>query len=310
MAENSAIEWTDHTFNPWTGCTKVSPGCAHCYAESWAKRSGTVQWGPGKPRRRTKTWGDPVKWNAAENNALVSHSEFTNPRRPRVFSASLADWLDDEVPIEWFADLLVLIATTPNLDWLLLTKRPQNFAKRTIEASDLTDHPGSSYATQWGGFGRIPNNVWIGTTVENQEMADLRIPQLIQIPARIRFLSCEPLIGPVVLPTHLGKIDGPGLISHGYLNDWIHWVIAGGESGPSARSMHPDWARSLRDQCSAANVPFLFKQWGEWLPGSQNNTEHLGGDVHDWPDEFATKIGKKAAGRHLDVQLHSEFPHP
>ena len=324
MAENSNIEWTDHTFNPWTGCTKVSLGCAHCYAESWAKRSGTVQWGKGQPRRRTKTWGDPVKWNRAAKLTLrcpgcsrlcivgddLGKAAFGKcmdcdiwaddmPKvRPRVFSASLADWMDDEVPIEWLQDFLHLIDSCPNLDWLLLTKRPQNIYPRMMAAMN-------------GNFDRLRTfkdhmpNVWLGTTCENQEMADERIPHLLKIEAKVRFLSCEPILGPIDLAyTAFNGADSFGQMPG------IHWVIAGGESGPGARPMHPDWPRTLRDQCTAARVPFLFKQWGEWLPGSQNNTDHLGGAVHDWPDEFATKVGKHAAGRHLDGQLHTEFPTP
>ena len=348
--ENSNIEWTDHTFNPWTGCTKVSPGCAHCYAESWAKRSGTVQWGPGKPRRRTKTWGDPVKWNReaeATQLDLTQRQKISDPRneqpeiwkarRPRVFSASLADWLDDEVPIEWLADFLKLIHATPNLDWLLLTKRPENWSRRVSLAAgelaeswiDCIDMPER---------GAIPENIWLGTTVENQEMADLRIPILLQIPAKVRFLSCEPLLGPVDLMEWIGPAVPAGIAHHhrtghdgGFGGDYecdecdfvkddgapqsIHWVIAGGESGPGARPMHPDWPRTLRDQCAAASVPFLFKQWGEWAPCPIDSDKpnlvtdavFKRGPGHDGQ---VWKIGKKAAGRHLDGQLHSEFPTP
>ena len=346
--ENSNIEWTDHTFNPWTGCTKVSPGCAHCYAESWAKRSGTVQWGPGKPRRRTKTWGDPVKWNReaeATQLDLTQRQKISDPRneqpeiwkarRPRVFSASLADWLDDEVPIEWLADFLKLIHATPNLDWLLLTKRPQNWAPRIeavlkwIEArpewaAETNDAPWArvrNWLADWFVLGKPPSNIWIGTTVENQEMADLRIPQLLHIPAKIRFLSCEPLLGPVDL---IAAACPPGIaMCAEFGNDplrGIHWVIAGGESGPGASPMHPDWPRTLRDQCAAAAVPFLFKQWGEFKaeirPGTAIELSSLGpGESVAWGDgatnhTLYTKIGKKAAGRHLDGQLHTAFPTP
>lgn len=222
--QDSNISWTDHTFNPWTGCTKVSPGCANCYAEQWSKRSGhkVGKWGKGAPRVRTKTWGDPVKWNKAAAGA---------ERRPRVFCASLADWLDDEVPIEWLLSLLKHIQDTPNLDWLLLTKRPENWRSRLAAALDFVGGVGSDWAVAlWINYwleGDAPSNVWIGATTENQELADKRIPILQSIPAGVRFLSCEPLLGPIDLRdfTSFGGTHLPG----------IDWVIVGGESGPGYR---------------------------------------------------------------------------
>jgi protein gp37 len=265
--KNSNIEWCDHTFNPWEGCTKVSPGCANCYAENRNTRFGggtAVNWGKGAPRRRTSghNWNQPVKWNEA---AAAIEAVFNVPgpitsvlgpvARPRVFCASLADWLDDEVPIEWLADLLDLIQRTPHLDWLLLTKRPENWYERTRLVACLlsrTKAPRPNYAllsflAEWK-LGSPPDNVWIGTTVEDQVRADERIPALLSIPARVRFLSCEPLLGPVYL--HRARQAWTGLPG-------IDWVICGGESGPKARPMYPDWARSLRDQCAEAGVPFL-----------------------------------------------------
>lgn len=244
MGENSKIEWTTHTFNPWTGCTKVSAACDFCYAEAWAKRSGTVGWGPHADRRRTKTWGNPIKWNKAAAGAA---------ERPRVFCASLADVFDNHKSIlpEWRTELWALIEKTPNLDWLLLTKRPQNIA-RYIPASWL----------QSG----CPDHVWLGTTVENQEEYDRRIPHLKAIKARVRFLSMEPLLGDV----DMGDMSG------------IHWIITGGESGPNYRPANPDWFRSLRDQSARANVHFLFKQWeGKTQPIIKAKGRALDGVVHD-----------------------------
>lgn len=263
--ENTKIEWATHTFNPWIGCTKVSPGCAHCYAEGWAKRSGQVAWGPGQPRRRTKpaNWTQPRQWNAA---AMLAGS------RPRVFCASLADWLDDAVPVEWLADLLQLVHATPHLDWLLLTKRPGNFEARVGRLIDaflslgaLGNFTGDGvklahWFADWR-RGKAPANVWIGTTVEDQTRADERIPQLLAIPARVRFLSCEPLLGHVELDRFFWDYGIDRMWPRKSDRD-IDWVICGGESGPGARPMDPEWARSLRDQCTAANVPFHFKQWG------------------------------------------------
>lgn len=292
MAKNSKIEWTDHTFNPWVGCTKVSPGCANCYAEARDQRfTGGKHWGKGAPRRRTSAanWKQPIKWDrearrkevtapivmvgGGDGNTQVS-TEKVIPQRPRVFCASLADWLDDEVPIEWLADLLKIIHDTPNLDWLLLTKRPQNWLKRMVRVADVLEpRVCDSFLKGWLLQADIPpfvpHNVWIGTTVEDQQRADERIPALLKIPARVRFLSCEPLLSTLNLQ----------------LSTDIHWVICGGESGTGARPMHPDWARSLRDQCQAAGVGFFFKQWGEWIAGDH---------VEELPDHEPKRICKLA----------------
>jgi protein gp37 len=275
MASNSKIEWCDHTFNPWTGCTKISPACANCYAESWAKRSGLVEWGPGKPRRHTSAanWRQVHKWNR--------DAEATG-RRPKVFCASLADWLDDEVPIEWLVELLELIRRTPHLDWLLLSKRPRNFFPRlgAALAHIGSDSSTASWLESWIIGDHLPDNVWIGVTVEDQEQADLRVPMLRRLPARIRFLSCEPLLSPLDLRDGLGLMAAPGDID---------WIIAGGESGPHARPLHPGWLRHLRDQAIEARVPFLFKQWGE----------HTSAGV---------RVGKAKAGRLLSGREWNQFP--
>jgi protein gp37 len=245
MAERSAIEWTDHTFNPWIGCTKVGPGCDHCYAEQLATKRLGVPWGPGAPRRRTTAaWKQPRRWDRRAAATGV---------RERVFCASLADVFDNEVPTEWRSDLFALIRATPHLDWLLVTKRIGN-AAHMIEAA-----------------GGMPANVWLGATIVNQAEADRDIPKLLATPATIRFLSMEPLLGPVDLRP-LGQVYYAGGDFYGQpmrapmIDEALDWIIVGGESGPGARPMHPDWLISLRDQCAAAGVPFLFKQWGEWAP--------------------------------------------
>ena len=293
--KNSKIEWTDHTFNAWIGCTKVSPGCANCYAEALDHRFGHDSWGPGKPRRRTSAayWKHPLAWN---RDAEIANPFNATQHRPRVFCASLADWLDDEVLTKWRADLLDLIRRTPNLDWQLLTKRPQNW--RASMESIRDSEPGVvGQMAGWWLDGTPPGNVWLGTTVEDQQRADERIPQLLNIPARVRFLSCEPLLGPVVLRRRAkDRREIITAVCNGELAEYsrpvqhgIDWVICGGESGPKARPMHPDWARSLRDQCAAANVPFFFKQWGE----------------HDQNEK---RVGKAVAGSLLDGKEHKEFP--
>lgn len=281
MAENSNIEWTDHTFNPWIGCTKVSPACDNCYAEAWDKRyEGGDHWGPKAPRRLTSAanWNKPLKWNKEAKEKGI---------RYRVFCASLADVFDNKALPEWRADLWALIRQTPHLDWLLLTKRPQNIAKMLPE--------------DWGqGY----PNVWLGTTVENQEEAERRVLWLLEVPSCVRFLSMEPLLGPVDLFNidffrHINKrlpnendpiirldalrghIKGPDDMLEGRIN----WVITGGESGPNFRPANPDWFRSLRDQCLEAGVPFLFKQW-----------------------EGKTPSDIKLKGRILDGKIWDEYP--
>ena len=245
MAENSAIEWTDHTFNPWIGCQKVSPGCDHCYAErDMALRWKRVEWGPGAERQRTSevNWKLPLKWDREAAAAGERH---------RVFCASLADVFDNAVPVEWRDDLFELIRQTPNLDWMLLTKRPQNFE---------TMLPGD-----WGdGY----PNVWLGVSAENQEEWDRRISFLIDTPAVCLFVSAEPLLGPIDITstmTRLAYLDH-SLASVLDILPGIDLVIVGGESGPDRRPMDLEWARSIRDQCAEAGVAFFGKQWDKVQP--------------------------------------------
>lgn len=320
MGADTLIEWADHTFNPWIGCTKVSPACDHCYAETLATGRLGVGWGPHAERRRTKpsTWNLPLRWNRqAEREG----------RRFRVFCASLADVFDNQASEDWRIELWRLIRATPHLDWLLLTKRPQNITKMVPQAVDFG-------AKAWG-IGPWPN-VWLGTTVENQAEADRRIPHLLAVPAAKRFLSCEPLLGPVDLTRarHASggwdnwltgdRHRGQAIWSEGRGLDWI---IAGGESGPKARPSHPDWFRSLRDQCQAAGVPFLFKQWGEWIGNDQHDAhgrlvcDHWTGSGADgqgglkwWHGtqvggtEWSVRLVKKEAGALLDGRKWMEVP--
>ena len=280
MGKNSSIEWTHHTFNPWWGCTKVSPGCEHCYAETWARRVGANVWGTKQQRRffTEKHWIEPLKWNDdAETEGI----------RKRVFCASMADVFELRKDLDpWRLRLWALIEQTPWLDWLLLTKRPQN----------IVNH------VPW--VGTWPENIWLGTSVEDQERADERIPMLLKYPAKYRFLSCEPLLGLVDLKQWTRRLPKS-------LNN-IDWVIAGGESGPNARAMLPGWARQLRDQCQQADIPFHFKQWGHWAPVPAPKRETS--LVHKFWDEvmganiFMAAKGKKIAGRRLDGMTWDQFP--
>jgi protein gp37 len=269
MGENSAISWTDHTFNPWWGCARVSPGCQHCYAETFARRTGNDVWGQAAPRRffGDKHWAEPLRWNARAEQAGV---------RARVFCASMADVFedrDDLVPER--ARLVDLIERTPWLDWLLLTKRPENVRDmvpgRWLWTATVINGAGAERVPRW------PANVWVGTTVEDQTRAYERLPWLLELPTPVRFLSCEPLLGPVDLTWWL----------HG-----IGWVIVGGESGPKHRPLNLDHARSLRDQCTAAGVPFFFKQVGGRTPTTGG---HLldGVEWHQFPT-ITTRQGEVA----------------
>ena len=319
MAVESKIEWTDATFNPWIGCTKISPACDHCYASvSTATRRFGVEWGAGKPRRRTSpdNWALPERWNRQHEEFFAEHG-----RRRRVFCASLADVFDNEVHASWRWDLFRLIRATPNLDWLLLTKRIGNARDmlNTAAAAALEDFVG---AKTWD---RDPwSNVWLGATIANQQEAERDIPKLLSVPASRWFLSMEPLLGPVdlrtvMVPNSITRDMVPALRR-------LHWVIVGGESGISARPMHPDWAYSLRDQCEDFGVPFLFKQWGNWAaPGNPAFGNHRGRIAHInsagefWlpapEDEDAdcltvVNVGKHAAGRLLGGREHNGYPEP
>jgi protein gp37 len=266
MAENSKIEWTDHTLNFWIGCQEVSPACDNCYARTQNNHRKWVDgWGPDGQRRRTSmgNWQQLRRWNrtAGENGV-----------RTKVFCNSLSDFFDNHKECKlWRREAWHYIQQSPNLDFLILTKRPQNIAKMLPDPETGVKPWGDGWA-----------NVWLGTTAENQMEADRRIPHLASVPAAVRFLSCEPLLGYLNLEPHFDAID---------------WVIAGGESGPRARPPMIHWVRSLREQCQAYHVPFFWKQWGEYTP--------------DDPTANRTamrKVGKQAAGAMLDGRLWREFP--
>lgn len=310
MGENTKIEWADHSWNPWIGCQKVSPACDNCYAEAMNDRFKGGNWGPKAPRRRTSesNWKKPLSWNRKAEKLGI---------RYRVFCASMADVFDNAVPTEWRDDLWDLIRATPHLDWLLLTKRPQNIKKM------ISDDWGEGY-----------ENVWLGTTVENQKVADQSIPIFLDVPAKVHFLSVEPMLETIEIRKYLHgcnecqnicgwrsaeldyppeercdscgerfKSNGPeefctkcneqdfvfvcpncdsNIVNSHPETQCIDWIICGGESGPISRPMNIEWVRDLRDQCVKSGTPFLFKQWGG--------------------------TNKKKAGRILDGRTWDEFP--
>jgi protein gp37 len=239
MGLKTGIAWTHSTFNPWRGCQRVSPGCEHCYAETLSKRNHALlgQWGPpasGGTRviASASMWREPLRWNAEAAKTGREH---------RVFCSSLADVFEDlrelDEPRQW---LWALIHATPGVAWLLLTKRPGNVLRMVPRRWWTAPDGETPSAEHW------PRNVWVGTTVEDQPRADERIPLLLDIPAPVRFLSVEPQLEHVSLSGHHA----------------VEWVIQGGESGPHARPFDLAWARSLRDQCATAGVPYFFKQYG------------------------------------------------
>jgi len=290
MGKDSGIQWTTHTFNGWVGCQRVSPGCENCYAESYDKRVGgavinketgekSLRWGPKAPRVRTSAanWKKPIAWNKAAVEAGERH---------RVFCSSLADVFEQLVPGQvgdldsWRLQLFELISKTPQLDWLLLTKRPPLITRGLSGAVDAWARTpgceaGMELAQAWTN-GTPPPNVWLGTTVEDQKRANERIPELLSVPAVVRFLSMEPLLEPVLITKAKG----------------IDWVIIGGESGGCARPFHLEWARDLVAQCRFGGAAPFVKQMGSapHMDGDRLRfKDHHGGDMAEWPPELRVR---------------------
>lgn len=336
MGADSKIEWTDHSWNPWTGCQAVSPACDHCYAEAQARRAPKTfgGWGPHAERRRTSAayWRAPLRWNRqAEKEG----------RRARVFTASMGDIMDNQVPIAWLVDALDVMRVTTNLIWLLLTKRPELILRRLREAMDAAYAEGrmdlGHWLNVWLTSSIVPSNIWLGTTAEDRARLASRAWHLAQVPAHRRFLSCEPLLEGLNTRrvtnrwgTEWDALTGRILHGRGGPSSVgaIHWVIAGGESGAHARPSHPDWFAALRDQCITADTAFFFKQIGEWDVASVKNGYCWGNNMKDGPavwvgidgrtakpshhgllDPIAMwRRGKKASGALLDGREWKEFP--
>lgn len=352
----TSIEWTDASWNPIVGCTEVSPGCANCYAARLAgSRLRNVPAYEGLSQRirycaehnrplddgrclecrdsNGKTFildmqsivlGQQPRWTGEVRLLPDRLHEPLHWREPRkIFVCDMSDLFHESVPDEFIDRVFAVMAIAQKHTFQILTKRPErmreylNYHSRDVRVSlavyrisPYVDHnvPGDIVQVIEDRMQKALPNVWIGVSVENQHFADERIPALLATPAAVRFISAEPLLGDVNIG--IWRWRKPGL----------DWVIAGGESGPHVRPMHPDWARSLRDQCQAAGVPFFFKQWGEWsfdqkfyqkLPASrvryfEPNVIHPNGDR----DCLMYRVGKKKAGRLLDGREWNEFPAP
>lgn len=295
------IGWCHFTINFWWGCTEVSPACRDCYARTMAVRMSNkvfgflVKWGNGHQRGQ--------RLESARLEALaLNRTAARKGVRYRIFANSMSDWLDDQVPAEWLAFLLETIRLTPHLDWLLLTKRPEKWKDRLIDVLEWGAANGNEawrrlneqWVWTWRYTLAYPENVWIGYTGENQDLFDKRTREALLIPCKVRYVSMEPLLShvdmrfPAGVTTETAFPDDFDSWSQPRRDIWfkdtartiqiarsqigIHWVIAGGESGKKARPSHPDWFRSLRDQCAAAGVPFYFKQWGEFAPHEHSLT--------------------------------------
>ncbi|MRR49405.1 MAG: phage Gp37/Gp68 family protein [Rhodocyclaceae bacterium] len=354
MSDKSKIEWTDATWNPVTGCTKVSAGCKHCYAErTWARLSANPT---------TRYHGRAFTDVQCHIDVLHQPLRWTKPRR--IFVNSMSDLFHPDVPDRFIADVFGVMAACPQHTFQVLTKRPERM-RNLLRAGCMgrfesdVEEAAAMYLDDWVQWPL--KNVWLGVSVEDQATADERIPLLLQTPAAVRWVSAEPLLGPVDLnyafgiptgagkgscPMHLAGVCPEGLRPKG--EQHLHWVIVGGESGPKARPMNPDLVRSLRDQCAAAGVPFMFKQWGEWGTCYQrsNGTPVFRqfDTIHQWKNKARTwvsggicldkdgcelkrgadfmradeggkfpvtimhRVGKKAGGRLLDGQIHDAYP--
>lgn len=301
MAENSHISWTDHTFNPWIGCTNVGPGCDHCYAENLATKRLGVEWGPGKPRRRTRpaNWDKVLTWHRQADAFKAERGRY-----PFVFAASLADIFDNEVEDGWRADFFRLVKETPKLQWLIVTKRIGNVAKM-VPADWGTGYP----------------NVTLLITVVNQAEADRDIPKLVAMPAARRGLSIEPMLGPIDLSDWLA-VDRITLQGRPHWTERtgevakLDWVITGGESKqlPGARPLveiKAEWIREIARQCAAADVPHHFKQWGHSIPVDQTASDYPAAipvkDHFGKPGAWRV-VWKDGMGRALDGIEHNGFP--
>lgn len=312
------IEWADETWNPVTGCTKVSAGCKNCYAERQAKRfprTGSAPLATDQDRVSTLDFSRVL----LHPDRLDAPLRWRKPRR--VFVCSMSDLFQEDVTDSFIGAVITTAIKARQHQFLILTKRPLRMQRFFARVQADRNMGSAVLIPRWP----IPN-LWLGVSVEDQRAADERIPLLLQTPAAVRFVSYEPALGPVDFNARQFLIDKRRFKYT--LGRYLDWIICGGESGPGARPMHPDWARSARDQCAAAGVPFFFKQQGEWMPFDDRHHPVRKGDVWLWPDGESRvctypgafpanprgghvamcRVGKKAAGRLLDGELHDEWP--
>lgn len=306
MGKTTGIEWTESTWNPVTGCSKVSQGCKYCYAErDWGRLQHL-------PAYHGRAFTDV----ATHSNRLDQPLRWQKPRR--IFVNSMSDLFHPDVPDLFIWRVFIVMAQATRHTFQVLTKRPD----RAFGIISKWCDTGLVFRS---GYGAVLPNVWLGVSVEDQAAADERIPILLKTPAAVRWVSAEPLLGPVAIGAYLSRTNMPGLrLMPGFIDPLpgLQWVVCGGESGPHARPMHAAWARALRDQCAVAGVPFLFKQWGEWIDADQD--ECPVGSPRDrwmWADgspffsqdgqramPLFCRTGKKRAGRLLDGVQHDGYP--
>jgi protein gp37 len=340
---STKIEWAEATWNPIRGCTRVSEGCRNCYAERMAARHLPGMDSPLDGEAYARMTESGPRWTGKVELIEDKIMEPLSWRKPRrIFVNSMSDLFHELVLEEWLYYVLAMVAATPRHTFIVLTKRAWLMRQRM----------GRSCATAWrecilrtqeslGIAAQVVDwplpNLWLGVSVENQRAADERIPDLLATPAALRFVSCEPLLGPVDLYTWLPLLEIERE-SRGPDDRYVDWVIVGGESGPGARPMHPSWARLLRNQCRRAHIPFFFKQWGEWLPQGQfgvdgdtptvaNTGSRWGvldgagnyfgettawngrtGDASESGEVYVYRVGKRDAGRLLDGRTWDEVP--
>lgn len=326
MADKTSIEWSDATWNPITGCTKVSAGCRHCYAErDWVRLQHLPAYA-GRAFTDVATHGDrldhPIRWAKRRIIFVNSMSDLFHPSVPD-------DFIDNVFGVMWAClygrngqDGHIFQVLTKRADRMrdyLSTDRREAWAQAAVRHGGGID-PDGLYEQVLSFEGPHPR-IWLGVSVEDQATVDERLPLLLQTPAAVRWISAEPLLGPVSLPfERIGHWNALAIKSNQpWATTRLHWVVVGGESGPKARQMHPAWARSLRDQCAASGVPFLFKQWGEWIDDDNIDSANLRApqvadpneffSEHNWKDGLSSwRVGKKAAGRLLDGSLHDAYP--
>ena len=331
---STKIEWTDETWNPVTGCTKVSEGCDHCYIDRTppfrmegrkfvaychaCAGHGIIDAAQNACPDCRGTGEIAGKTVGATTGVRLHPERLKQPlhwRKPRrVFVNSLSDLFHADVSDAYIARVFAVMANAPRHTFQVLTKRPGRMRSLLRSAdfwavvAEKFQPPDRKWSDEWRELSLPLPNVWLGTSVENQKWADIRIPQLLDTPAAVRFLSCEPLLGPLILNPYLPAVEKSA--EYPEVIPGLDWVIVGGESGANARPMHPDWARSLRDQCTAARVPFFFKQWGEWAPWTRaaqeagRTTTRVGPDRTGW----MARVGKRSAGRELDGRTWDEYP--